>query len=145
MSILSAYQPHQPRGLLTLLTTHLVYTTLPYYVPYPTLPIGMSRPYVTLLWDPMVLIFVNYVDGQNVCFVGSWFFGGGGLVGENSFGGWEQLQQIFTCPQMTSNVLWNGPIPPKNVVRLARQAAIMLGGNGFFQGMFQNIMGFLTF
>jgi hypothetical protein len=45
---------------------------------------------VTLLWDPMVVIFVNYVDGQNVCF-GSWFFGGVGwlvriaLVGGNSF------------------------------------------------------------
>lgn len=25
----------------------------------------------------------------------------------------------------------------------ARQAAIVLGGNGFFQGMFRNIMGFL--
>jgi hypothetical protein len=60
------------KALLTHLTTH---PTLPY-------PIHRdeSTPYVTLLWDPMVFIFVNYVDGRNVCFR-SWFLGEGG-------GGW---------------------------------------------------------
>ncbi len=41
-----------------------------------------------------------------------------------------------------SYVVWNKPIPSKNIVSLARQATISLSGNGIFQGMFQSIIGF---
>jgi hypothetical protein len=38
-------------------------------------------------------------------------------------------------------VVWNKPIPSKNIVSLARQATVSLSGNGIFQGLFQSIIG----